>query len=1039
MYQSYYNLTGKPFRLSPDPGFFFPSRGHKRALAYLRYGLSQNEGFVVITGAPGTGKTTLAQILLEELGDKSVVVAHLTTTQLDADDMLRMVSASFGLRYEGLDKTGLLKNIESFLLARSRERKRALLVIDEAQNLPARSLEELRMLSNLQVGDKALLQTFLLGQNQFRQMLDHQDLEQLRQRVIANFHLGPLAPDENQRYIESRMKLVGWNADPRFAEVAFEKIHTYTEGIPRRINMLCDRILLFGCMEEKHEITGEVVDLVIDELEQEISGNNLSGGDASDSETQTKHGGQARDDNEALKESQPLPTASAPVESGVIEQPKSATPTDASSFSSDDIFLQSDESFDIEIAQADSSENLLENITGNTSKSVSDNKRREPVFTDPEAKQNVSANGARQPEDVDYIEITQDFLDEFDRTYEQDKQENPQASRKSEKKPPAEIKSKQGAKREIGAASNERKEKANAKPEKTEKKDKLSVPESDIDISVDNDVLGNTVKHKNVSEKEDDNKSVNKPAAEAEPMASPISERELFRVIPGGKNNPTPKVESNDAMAPAAHHAPSSEDVVLRRILRLVLAFHRSPSSFPGLDDISQPLPEGVSELLELAVADDQVVTKVSPASVMGISPVMLRAAVRFFVRRTLFANGGDHFRVLGLTPNATQHDIEKHYDLLMRLLRQDKQAGVNECVAMVGLAYETLNRQDNHSEPRITEVDSENNKAAAVLQALENPELTIDFNDDVEPNPKPMPVSAIMGMPHNPNQPDPRVTRRRIHFLGQAAIVGIGGLVFVLGILITQLEPGDTEKESNRSPVGVSKSVSSNPKMVGNADSQSEAQSEKDGKLSLSFNDASSDVMLDRSNDSAASTINKSSSTDKKDEAQVHLVPADSRSTDSKTIQQPVEQEKPKTVVATPKAAPKPAPKPVPQQKSVVSKAEVVPVLPKETSKSTLTKPVPEKTRPVEVKQAKVSAPTPSTPVMPVKPKPATIEKQTVAVRPSNQFQGKDIPLSGNSQSQIASAPAVDPQKAAQSAPGVAGLIEEPVQQKLSITEDGL
>ena len=271
MYQSYYNLTGKPFRLSPDPSFFFPSRGHKRALAYLRYGLHQNEGFVVITGAPGTGKTTLAQILLDEMGDKNIVVAHLTTTQLEADDMLRMVAASFGLRYENLDKAALLKTIESFLLARSREGKRALLVIDEAQNLPARSLEELRMLSNLQVGDKALLQTFLLGQIQFRNMLDNPDLEQLRQRVIANFHLSPLAADESQRYIESRLKHVDWNNDPHFAEIAFEKIHEYTEGVPRRINMLCDRIMLFGCMEETHNVTGELVDEVKQELEQEVS------------------------------------------------------------------------------------------------------------------------------------------------------------------------------------------------------------------------------------------------------------------------------------------------------------------------------------------------------------------------------------------------------------------------------------------------------------------------------------------------------------------------------------------------------------------------------------------------------------------------------------------------------------------------------------------------------------------------------------------------------------------------------------------------
>ncbi len=272
MYESFYKLRAKPFRLSPDSGFFYPSRGHKRALAYLRYGLSQGEGFVVITGDPGTGKTTLAQILLKEMDQQHLVVAHLTTTQLEADEMLRMVSASFGLRYEGMDKAALLKTLEAFLLARARERKRALLVVDEAQNLPARSLEELRMLSNLQVGDRALLQTFLLGQPQFRQKLEHPDLEQLRQRVIANYHLSALAPDECRSYVESRLKQVGWQNDPSFTEQAFETIHEYSEGIPRRINMLCDRVLLFSFLEEKHEVNNTILHQVTDELGQEVSG-----------------------------------------------------------------------------------------------------------------------------------------------------------------------------------------------------------------------------------------------------------------------------------------------------------------------------------------------------------------------------------------------------------------------------------------------------------------------------------------------------------------------------------------------------------------------------------------------------------------------------------------------------------------------------------------------------------------------------------------------------------------------------------------------
>ncbi len=276
MYESFYKLHAKPFHLSPDPRFFYPGCDHKRALAYLRYGLSQGEGFVVITGAPGTGKTTLAQFLLKELKGQDQVIAHLTTTQLEADDMLRMVVASFGLRYEKTDKAVLLKRLETFLFLRSQEHKRALLVIDEAQNLPARSLEELRMLSNLQAGDRgALLQIFLLGQPQFRQMLEHPDQEQLRQRVIASSHLSFLTPDECRDYIETRLKQAGWQGDPHFTEQAYAIIHEYSEGVPRRINMLCERVLLFGYLEELHEINATTLWRVTDELEQEIPGRPL--------------------------------------------------------------------------------------------------------------------------------------------------------------------------------------------------------------------------------------------------------------------------------------------------------------------------------------------------------------------------------------------------------------------------------------------------------------------------------------------------------------------------------------------------------------------------------------------------------------------------------------------------------------------------------------------------------------------------------------------------------------------------------------------
>lgn len=271
MYASFYKLTAKPFNLSPDPRFFFGSRGHKRAMSYLRYGINQGEGFIVITGDIGTGKTTLVRTLFAELANENVVAAQLVTTQLEADDMLRMVAASFGLAHDRVAKATLLKNLETFLMARAREGKRVLLVVDEAQNLPPRSLEELRMLSNFQVGEKALMQSFLLGQEEFRKTIQADGLEQLRQRVIASYHLSPLDLEETTGYIEHRLQLVGWSEDPRFTPEAYESIHQFTDGVPRRINNLCDRLLLYGFLEEAHEITPDTVKVVTDELSEEGS------------------------------------------------------------------------------------------------------------------------------------------------------------------------------------------------------------------------------------------------------------------------------------------------------------------------------------------------------------------------------------------------------------------------------------------------------------------------------------------------------------------------------------------------------------------------------------------------------------------------------------------------------------------------------------------------------------------------------------------------------------------------------------------------
>lgn len=277
MYEQYYGLSDKPFRLRPDPHFFFGSKGHKRAMAYLEYGLSHGEGFIVITGEVGAGKTTLVRNLFNQLPSDKIVAAHIVNTHLDADDTLRTVVAAFGLPYENASKTAMLTRLEQFLRACDQEGKRALLVVDEAQNLTPRAVEELRMLSNFQTDEKSLLQTFLLGQPEFRTTLHSAGMQQLRQRVTASYHLGPMDAEETRAYIEHRLRTVGWHDDPTFSDNAHAAIFDYSGGIPRKVNALCDRLLLMGYLEELHALKEKDVNEVISDIQQEFQVPNGAG------------------------------------------------------------------------------------------------------------------------------------------------------------------------------------------------------------------------------------------------------------------------------------------------------------------------------------------------------------------------------------------------------------------------------------------------------------------------------------------------------------------------------------------------------------------------------------------------------------------------------------------------------------------------------------------------------------------------------------------------------------------------------------------
>ncbi|APW39497.1 ATPase [Rhodoferax koreense] len=270
MYEAYYGLSTKPFQLNPDPSFYFASKQHRRAKAYLEYGVLRNEGFIVITGEIGAGKTTIVRGLLESLDADKVVAGNLVSTQLDAEDTLRMVGAAFGVRTKDVSKADLLMSLEAFLVSQTSQGKRCLLVVDEAQNLTPRAVEELRMLSNFQFGKQALLQSFLVGQPEFREILQNPQMQQLRQRVIAACHIGPMDVEETQGYIEHRLKCAGAVADkPHFEDAAFEAIFDASGGIPRRINSICDRLLLLGFLENKETLAAADVREVALEIHQE--------------------------------------------------------------------------------------------------------------------------------------------------------------------------------------------------------------------------------------------------------------------------------------------------------------------------------------------------------------------------------------------------------------------------------------------------------------------------------------------------------------------------------------------------------------------------------------------------------------------------------------------------------------------------------------------------------------------------------------------------------------------------------------------------
>ncbi len=277
MYAKYFGLKGNPFALSPNPKFFFNSKTHRRALSCLGYGLGQGQGFVVITGAPGTGKSMLMSSLVKMLQQSRIMLPQIVNSNLQHNEMLRYLAAELGLQYENQSRIELLKSIENCIEKCRVQNQRIIVLIDEAQNITDSAIEELMALINLVQPDEALFQCVLFGQTSLKQSLYTHAFQPLRERVITSYHMHALAEEETKDYIILRLRTVGWSGNPVFSPGAFVAIHDYSLGIPARINLICGRALQAACINERQEISEEDILNVVRELDHHFGESNIEG------------------------------------------------------------------------------------------------------------------------------------------------------------------------------------------------------------------------------------------------------------------------------------------------------------------------------------------------------------------------------------------------------------------------------------------------------------------------------------------------------------------------------------------------------------------------------------------------------------------------------------------------------------------------------------------------------------------------------------------------------------------------------------------
>ena len=267
MYLSFFALKQKPFSITSNPSFLFLSQRHREALSYLSYGINERVGFIEITGEVGTGKTTICRALLNQLDDKTKT-AFIFNSDLSGLQLMQTIVDDLGIKTEKKNKGGLFSELNHFLIEQLGVNNNVVLIIDEAQNLSNQLLEQIRMLSNLETENEKLLQIVLVGQPELREKLRSPSLRQLRQRIAVRYHIEALGKDEVPLYISHRLKFAGANGSaPIFDEEAFNEIYQYSKGIPRLINIICDKAMLTGFVMNKRDLSGEIIRQSVQEIE----------------------------------------------------------------------------------------------------------------------------------------------------------------------------------------------------------------------------------------------------------------------------------------------------------------------------------------------------------------------------------------------------------------------------------------------------------------------------------------------------------------------------------------------------------------------------------------------------------------------------------------------------------------------------------------------------------------------------------------------------------------------------------------------------